>query len=102
MNQATLEIIKTALRNDPGLNKSDRIRLLQILRNPVREKSTIKPEPPRILRRREVAARLGIAIRTVDLLAKQGVLKPFVLPGRERGIGYRSEDIDALIQKNES
>lgn len=53
--------------------------------------------PPRLLRRREVAARLAVCPRVIDNLARQGALRRVKLPGRMRGAGYVETEVDALL-----
>ena len=52
---------------------------------------------PRILRRAEVASRLGCSLRTVDHWAGCKLLSKVRLPGRVRCAGFRESDICALI-----
>ena len=51
----------------------------------------------RLLSRREVAARLRRSVRTIDLLARKGVLRRVRLPGHSRSLGFRAEDVRRLI-----
>ncbi len=43
---------------------------------------TIKEKPPIYIKRREVAARLGLSLPTVDAYGKHGILHPKHLGGR--------------------
>jgi len=51
----------------------------------------------RLLRRRNVAELLGLSLRTVDKLAKEGSLEKVRLPGRVRGAGFRETDVNVLL-----
>ena len=55
------------------------------------------PTPPRLLRRSEVAGRLGVCTRVVDALARNGKLTRRKLPGRVRAAGFLESDVCALI-----
>jgi hypothetical protein len=56
----------------------------------------------RLMRRTEVARMLGRTIRSVDHLAREGVLKRVSLPGRSRAAGFRESDVLALISDGDS
>jgi predicted DNA-binding transcriptional regulator AlpA len=56
-----------------------------------------KPTEPRLLRRAEVARRLGCSVRLVDRLATEGVLPKHRLPNRRRAAGVLEADLIALI-----
>jgi len=51
----------------------------------------------RLMRRIEAAKVLSRSTRAIDLLVAQGHLKKVVLPGRERGGGFRAADVFALM-----
>ncbi len=98
----TVEVIRAGLKSDPSVTPTQRGELLRLLREG--PKPQPQPEPakparqPRIASRKEVAERLSVSLRLVDRLAKAGTLKRVRLPGRTRAIGFRAEDLDALIQ----
>lgn len=102
MLNATIEAARGLLRTDPSLTPGDRSRLLSMLRNhgeaPPTETAPPAPEPPRILRRREAAARLAVSLRTVDAWSKAGFFPKIKLPGRVRAAGFREADLVALIE----
>ena len=52
---------------------------------------------PRLVRRKDAAKMLARSERAIDLLAQQGHLKRFRLPGRDRGAGFLESDILALL-----
>ena len=67
-----------------------------------------KPKPetksvstPRLLRRAEVARLLSRTTRSVDHLARDGILKRVSLPGRSRAAGFRESDVLQLIASGE-
>lgn len=99
MLSTTVEVIRAAMRSDPSIPPAGRARLLALLKSddalpPTRE----QPTKPRLIRRAEVATRLSCSLRTVDNLAKAGLLPLVRLPGRIRGAGFREADVNALIE----
>jgi hypothetical protein len=50
-----------------------------------------------ILSRRATAERFNRSTRTLAFWAKQGILRPVILPGRKRACGFRASDVAALI-----
>ncbi len=99
MLQTTSTAITAMLRADPSLTAEDRATITAALRNHGRPARTDAgaPEPARVLRRGEVAKRLGVTTRTIDTLAAQGVLKRLSFPGRVRGCGFRECDVLRLV-----
>jgi len=96
MLPTTRDAIKSILRTDPTLGSDECKEILRALRES-HDKGKPPKVGPRILRRREVAAKLGCSIRTIDNLAAEGTLARVALPGRSRGIGFRLRDVEALI-----
>ena len=95
---STLDATKAILRADPSLTAADRAKLLVVLRNHGKEeKGQPAPEPPRLLRRREVANRLGVSLRTVDNLSHRGTLTKVRFAGRRRASGFLEAAVSALI-----
>lgn len=58
-----------------------------------------KDQPMRVLRRRAVAAMLGVSPRTVDALRRAGHLRAVRLPGRNNVLGYVEADVEAIIKQ---
>ena len=50
-----------------------------------------------LIRRRQVARKLGCSLRMVDALASTGILQRVRLPGRSRAAGFRLADVENLI-----
>jgi hypothetical protein len=97
MLATTIKIVRSGLESDPSLSASDRTRLMAVLRNGVTPHKPDCPppdNPPRLLRRAEVARRLSCSLRTVDKLP----IKKVKLPGRQRAAGFLEGDVNALIQ----
>ncbi len=99
MLPSTLEILKSVLRSDPTLSPTERAALLMRLKD---KSETAKPNVAplgeiRIVRRTEAARRLACSLRTIDSLAASGVLPRRKLPGRVRGSGFLSSDVEALM-----
>ncbi len=99
MLNTTIDVFKAGLRADPTVTPAERSRLLSLLRNDPQPATPAAPEPPRLLRREQVAQRLACSVRMIDLLARQGVLVRVTLPGRVRSAGFRESDIVALIAR---
>ena len=99
MLDSTIELIRAGLKTDPTLSPSECTRLLSILRNHNRQTSStqIKPEPPRVIRRKQAAERLNSSLRFVDLLTQQGILKKCTLPGRKRAVGILESSLLAVL-----
>ena len=100
MLQTTVEILRSGLKADPTISPIERTRLLKLLRHG-EDPQSAKPEAPiapKVLQRKEVAARLGRSLRFVDKLARAGTLRKVLLPGRQRAIGFAEADITALIE----
>jgi predicted DNA-binding transcriptional regulator AlpA len=102
MLSQTLKLIRVGLEGDPTVTRSERVRYLAALRaGPESTKATPPPEvAPRLLRRKEAAARLGGSLRWIDRLAEQGHLRKIKLPGRKRGCGFLESDINQLLAAN--
>ena len=93
MNDTKLSMARLALDQ---LSRKDRVALLRDLGFTSEQQAGQSPEA-RILRREEVARRLSVSLRTVDLWAKLGLIKKRVLPGHIRASGFSSADVDRLI-----
>ena len=101
MMPTTIDVIKAGLKSDPSLTPADRARLMAVLRNgltPQKPDCPSSDNPPRLLRRGEVANRLARSLRFVDKLAASGILTKRKLPGCVRAAGFLASDVDALIQ----
>ena len=98
MLNTTTDAIRSLLKADPSLSPQDRTRIVAVLKSGGKD-STGSPrvKTPRLLRRDTVAERLGCTIRQVDNLAREGILRRVILPGRTRAAGFRESDVMALI-----
>jgi hypothetical protein len=103
MLDSTIELIRAGLKTDPTLSIADRTRLVLILRN--HGKQAQPPQTveaaPKIIRRKQAAERLNSSLRFVDLLARQGVLKKCVLPGRKRAVGILESSLVSVLTEPE-
>ena len=100
MLDSTIELIRAGLKTDPTLNPAERTRLLLIIRNHGKQPSPPPAEAtatPKIIRRKQAAERLNSSLRFVDLLARQGILKKCVLPGRKRAVGILESSLSAVL-----
>lgn len=103
MLDSTIELIRAGLKTDPTLSPEDRARLVALIRNHGKQTQVTPPtaqDPvPKVLRRKQAAERLNSSLRFVDLLARQGVLKKCVLPGRTRAVGILESSLSAVLAK---
>ena len=100
MQPSTLEIVKAGLRADPTVSPSERVRLLAMLRAGPDAWPATPHAVPCLLRHDEAARRLGgVTKKTVNNLARSGLLTPVRLPGRVRALGFRESDVMALIEQ---
>lgn len=93
MNDTKLSMARLALEQ---LSRKERLNLLRDL-GLVGGETTAQPTAPRLLRRDEVARRLSVSKRTVDVWAQQGLITKRTLPGRVRACGFSSVEIEKLI-----
>jgi len=98
MLDIVLNAIKSIMAVDPSIDPTERQRIICFIkRGPNNIPTDIRPEA-RILDRAEVAKRLSTSPRTVDRLARQGVLQRVTLPGRKRAAGFREQEVTALVE----
>jgi predicted DNA-binding transcriptional regulator AlpA len=101
MMSHTIEIIRTALKADPSVAANERARLLATMRGDGEQAlKHARVVEQRLIRRAEVARRLGCSLRLVDRLAKDGALVKRKLPGRKRAAGILESDLLALIAED--
>lgn len=93
----SLKLIEGILRTDETVPEDECARLMTLLKQPTEPASQSKPEPLRIMKRKEVAALFGVKERTVDLWAAQGLLHKRTMPGRSRAIGFSSLEVHELL-----
>lgn len=101
MLHTTVEATRAIFKADPSLTPLDRSHLIALLRNhgrTVAKKAEPSHPEPRLIRRAEVARRLGCSLRAVDNWAHAGILRKVTLPGRVRAAGFREGDLVALIE----
>ena len=94
MTDQTKKLIETVLKTDPTVSPEEAAATMLWI-----GAGNTGPKPERIIRRAEVAARLGVKVKTVDALAARGVLQRVKWDGAKRGAGFRESDIDALLKK---
>ena len=100
MLPTTVQAVSAMLRADPSITPEARNSILATIRNHGRDTSRTDAAPAaRVLKRAEVAARLGVCRRTVDGLSRSGALRRVLLPGRKRGAGYVEQDVVRLIEQ---
>ena len=101
MLNTTLQAVRSILAADPSINPLERNRLVALLRQgPAEPKAAPVVDQhrgPRLMRRREVADRLSVSLRTVDKLATSGTLRKRTFPGRQRASGFLEADLVALL-----
>jgi hypothetical protein len=99
MLPTTLQAVRSILTADPSINPPERNRLVAALRQGPQPRT---PHPtaaagPRFMRRKEVAARLSVSLRTVDKLAQAGMLRKRTLPGRTRASGFLADEVARVM-----
>lgn len=103
MLPTTADAVRALLKSDPTLTPTDRQRIVNTIREhgrtPEKEEAAPVASPPRILRRADVAERLGCSLRTVDHWTDCGFLHKVRFPGRVRSVGFRESDVCELIAK---
>ena len=100
MLPTTIDAIRAILKSDPTISPSERLQVLQAVREPVKQQvAETAPAVKRlqILKRRDVARMMGCTQRAVDYLSSQGHLRKCIMPGRKRAIGFRWDDVERLI-----
>ena len=98
MLHTTQQAIAAMLKADPSITANDRADILAAIKNSGKTAARTAAPGNRVLKRREVAERLGVCPRTVDGLSRSGALRRVVLPGRQRGAGYAEADVVRLIE----
>jgi len=99
MLQTTQQAVSAMLRADPSITAEARADILTAIKNHGQTAERTAAPATRLLKRAEVAARLGVCRRTVDGLARSGALRRVVLPGRRRGAGYVEAEVIQLIEQ---
>jgi hypothetical protein len=103
MLDSTIDLIRAGLKTDPTISPDERTRIIFLLRNHGKQTQSPQPIPqeiaPKVIRRKQVAERLNSSLRFVDLLARQGILKKCVLPGRTRAVGILESSLLAVLRK---
>jgi len=99
MLSTTLQAVRAVLTADPSVNLPFRNRLLSLMRQgpEVLKSAATVPAEVRIIRRAQVARRMDRSMRSVDLLAKEGILRKIKLPGRSRACGFLESEIEGVI-----
>mgnify|MGYP001768298195 CR=1 FL=1 len=91
--------IGAMLKADTYIQAHDRADILAAIKNSGKTAARTAAPGNRVLKRREVAERLGVCPRTVDGLSRSGALRRVILPGRQRGAGYSEADVVRLIEQ---
>lgn len=99
MLETTIQVLKAGLQSDSTISPADRMRILAAIRKAANDsKSDAAPaSAPRLIRRAEVARRIGCSLRLVDRLAADGILLKRRLPNRQRAAGFLEQDVTNLI-----
>jgi len=99
MLPSTLDIVRTALKGDPSVTAAERGRIVAMLRSGCNTATiTSQNSPvPTVIRRGELATRMGRSTRFIDRLAQAGVLRKVRLPGRARAVGFLASEVTALL-----
>jgi predicted DNA-binding transcriptional regulator AlpA len=100
MHPSTATALHVVLNADASLSEARRTAIMNAARGV--EAPATGPHPDRLIRRAEVARRLGVSTRAVDLWTRAGVLTKVRLPGRRRALGFRESDVAGLIATREA
>ena len=101
---ATMDAMRALLKADASLTPTDRARILASIRNHGKENAApraVAVLEKRIFTRAAVARRFNRSLRFVDALAKAGALHRIRMPGRKRGCGFHSEEVERLMAGEE-
>lgn len=93
MTEQTKKIIAAILKTDETISPSERAAIVLWIT------AESGPKPDCILRRQAVAVRLGVKVKTVDQLARRGILKKVMWPGAMRSAGFRESEVQKLIEE---
>ena len=98
MLRSTVDALRAVLRTDATVSHREREHLLRLAckRADPQQVEPARSSLPRIVRRGEGAARLGMSLRTFDKLCRELRLKR-KLPGRKRAAGVLESDLNDLI-----
>jgi hypothetical protein len=100
MLSTTFDALKFLLRADPSISTIERNQLLAGIRNgslkPGSGESTRKAAE-RVVRREEASKRFSYSARTIDRLAREGILHKIRLPGRKRAAGFLESELVAAM-----
>jgi predicted DNA-binding transcriptional regulator AlpA len=101
MLPTTLQAVRSILTADPTVALVERNRLVLLLRQgPQAEGIPTAPGASAkacLIRRKEVADRISVSLRTVDNMARAGLLHKRTFPGRRRASGFLESEVDALL-----
>lgn len=98
LSQKTLEVVRSVLKADDEVTPAERNAFLAHLRNGGAPKTNTEDAArPRIYRRSEAARLIGRSLRSIDLMAAQGLLKKVRFKGRKHVGGITAESLDNLI-----
>lgn len=95
--ETTVKAVGAILQADPSVTPQTRSKYLAVLRSGLPKPEVQSERIEKIIRRREVASRMSRSLRFVDKLAASGVLRKVKLPHHQRAIGFREEDVNALL-----
>ena len=98
MKKETIDAVKAVLHIDSSVSPAELQYVMAALRNAGKKLEAKPPQQVRLLRRTEVASRLGVSLRAIDSWARQGILRKVKLPGRIRACGFSSVDIERIAE----
>ena len=105
VSDSTYEHFKFLLRQDKGVTQSESNRILAFIRNGGEQKSEEPPADPEklplIIPRQRAAELLGRSPRTIDNLAKAGILEKVVFPERKESAGISRDSFLRMLGRME-
>ena len=100
MKDNTLKTLENVLAMDDSIPKEHRERILDAAKNYNQPEPDNGPRLSRLLKATEVAKRLGVCVKTVRNWRDQGLLVPFVPPGKTKAAGYWEKEVERFQLSN--
>jgi hypothetical protein len=94
-----MKFVVAMFRADDSIEPRERSRLIALLKNGgTTAEQTSRMTAPKVVQRAEAARMLGRSLRLVDSLARRGLLRRVKLPGQQRALGLRADDVQNLVE----
>jgi predicted DNA-binding transcriptional regulator AlpA len=99
MKKSTYQIVRLALISDESISDKQRAVILDCLTTSESKELLPVIEVPkeRIIKRKHIAKMFSCSLRTIDMMARKGVLHRVIFPGNKRAFGFRESEVQALM-----